>query len=193
MKGMTNALPVLIDASTLATKSDISDMESKTHANATFATKATVSQIQTAVGDCFNEVALGSDGKSLDFTAVDGQVNNVVLPNGGSGEWIKINSISEIDYNKIKIGSMIVISGVNLENNYRVDGMIGICCGNSAGRAVFYGTGALFLTNDPSTNLITYALITNAGVFAINIIAPNLSAETKVSNISSLATVMIQY
>ena len=95
MKGMTNALPVLIDASTLATKSDISDMETKTSANATFATKATVSQIQTAVGDCFNEVALGSDGKSLDFTAVDGQVNNVVLPSGGGRTWKSI-SLSDL-------------------------------------------------------------------------------------------------
>ena len=76
---------ISIDDTKVALKSDISDMETKTNANATFATKATVSQIQTAVGDCFNDVALGSDGKSLDFTAVDGQVNNVVLPSSGGG------------------------------------------------------------------------------------------------------------
>ena len=42
-------------------------------------------QMKTTIGDCFNAVALGSDGKSLDFTAVDGQVNNVALPS--SGDW----------------------------------------------------------------------------------------------------------
>ena len=120
MKGMTNALPVLIDASTLATKSDISDMETKTSANATFATKATVTQIQTAVGDCFNEVALGSDGKSLDFTAVDGQVNNIGLPSNG-GEW-KVSSktlddlvIRDADTYGFKITEEFIIEIIVLE------------------------------------------------------------------------------
>ena len=89
MKGMTNALPVLIDASTLATKSDISDMETKTNANATFATKTALTTLQNSVGDAFSQVAVGSDGKSLDFTALDGQVNNVVLPSSGdSDDWV---------------------------------------------------------------------------------------------------------
>ena len=89
MKGMTNALPVLIDASTLATKSDISDMETKTNANATFATKTALTNLQNSVGDAFSQVAVGSDGKSLDFTALDGQVNNIVLPSsGGSDDWV---------------------------------------------------------------------------------------------------------
>ena len=94
---------ISIDDTKVALKSDISDMETKTSANATFATKATVSQIQTAVGDCFNEVAIGSDGKSLDFTAVDGQVNNVVLPSSGSS----------IGFEKLTYGTPYVISGVD--------------------------------------------------------------------------------
>ena len=72
---------------TFAKKTDISDMETKTNANATFATKSTVTQIQNAVGDCFNAVGLGSDGKSLDFTAVDGQINNIAIPSSGGGDW----------------------------------------------------------------------------------------------------------
>ena len=77
-------------------------METKTNANATFATKSTVTQIQNAVGDCFNAVGLGSDGKSLDFTAVDGQVNNIAIPSsGGSGTKVTIytsqNNITSID------------------------------------------------------------------------------------------------
>ena len=87
---------------TFAKKTEISDMETKTNANATFATKSTVTQIQNAVGDCFNAVGLGSDGKSLDFTAVDGQVNNIAIPSsGGSGTKVTIytsqNNITSID------------------------------------------------------------------------------------------------
>ena len=33
-----------------------------------------------AIGDSFNSVALGSDGNSLEFTANDGQVNNIAIP-----------------------------------------------------------------------------------------------------------------
>ena len=112
MKGMTNALPVLIDASTLATKSDISDMETKTNANATFATKTALTTLQNSVGDAFSQVAVGSDGKSLDFTALDGQVNNVVLPDI-SNDWVDIVYDSDhpntnIDSSKIKIGTQII-------------------------------------------------------------------------------------
>jgi len=50
------------------------------------ATKQSVDTLQGQVGDAFSQVAIGADGKSLDFTALDGQVNNIVLPNnGGSG------------------------------------------------------------------------------------------------------------
>ena len=35
------------------------------------------------------DVALGSDGKSLDFTAVDGQVNNIVLPSSGTSSVVR--------------------------------------------------------------------------------------------------------
>ena len=104
---------ISIDDTKVALKSDISDMETKTNANATFATKTelatkadatTVTQIQTAVGDCFNDVALGSDGKSLDFTAVDGQVNNVALPSSDDWIFVDLNDetvTSAFDWNKI--------------------------------------------------------------------------------------------
>ena len=44
------------------------------------ATKQSVDTLQAQVGDAFTEVAIGGDGKSLDFTALDGQVNNILLP-----------------------------------------------------------------------------------------------------------------
>ena len=80
---------ISIDDAVVALKSDISDMETKTSANATFATKTALTTLQNSVGDAFSQVAVGSDGKSLDFTALDGQVNNVVLPSsGGSDDWV---------------------------------------------------------------------------------------------------------
>ena len=43
-------------------------------------------ELDKKIDGCFNAVGLGSDGKSLDFTAVDGQVNNIVIPSP-SDEW----------------------------------------------------------------------------------------------------------
>ena len=125
---------ISIDDTKVALKSDISDMETKTHANATFATKTelakkadatTVTQIQTAVGDCFNEVALGSDGKSLDFTAVDGQVNNIVLPSFSPYRYSVAESIDLLDstalsnfFNNFDTGYYVFIGNATMKFNY---------------------------------------------------------------------------
>ena len=74
MKGMTNALPVLIDASTLATKSDISDMETKTNANATFATKTALTTLQNATKVAVENFTIteSADKVTITTTAIDG-------------------------------------------------------------------------------------------------------------------------
>lgn len=87
---------ISIDDTVVALKSDISDMETKTFANATFetkvnanatyATKTELNTLQNSVGDAFSAVAIGADGKSLDFTALDGQVNNIAIPS--NNEWV---------------------------------------------------------------------------------------------------------
>ena len=72
---------ISIDDTVVALKSDISDMETKTNASATYATKIALNNLQNQVGDAFSAVTVGADGKSLDFTALDGQVNNIIVPN----------------------------------------------------------------------------------------------------------------
>lgn len=81
---ISDANAISVNSSVVAMKSDITDMETKTNANATFATKSTVTQLQTAVQDCFNEVSV--NGSNLEFTALDGQVNSVAIPSGGLEE-----------------------------------------------------------------------------------------------------------
>lgn len=56
------------------------------------ATKASVVALQNEVGDAFSQVAIGADGKSLDFTALDGQVNNIVLPSSGGSTWSQVTA-----------------------------------------------------------------------------------------------------
>lgn len=74
------------------------------------ATKQSVDTLQAQVGDAFSQVAIGADGKSLDFTALDGQVNNIALPSsGGSNEWISFSSINDINISNIKPGTQIAI------------------------------------------------------------------------------------
>ena len=68
-------------------------------------------ELDKKIDGCFNAVGLGSDGKSLDFTAVDGQVNNIAIPSS-SEEWTKISNLSDIDIAKIKVGSKILIGSI---------------------------------------------------------------------------------
>ena len=60
-------------------KASTADVAKKADKTALDATDAKVTQIQTAVGDCFNAAEITSDGK-LQLTAVDGQVNSLTLP-----------------------------------------------------------------------------------------------------------------
>lgn len=103
---------ISIDDTVVALKSDISDMETKTNANATFetkanatakyATKTALNNLQNSVGDAFTDVAIGADGKSLDFTALDGQVNNIEIPS--SDNWILWNGTNADDLMDLTIG-----------------------------------------------------------------------------------------
>lgn len=78
---------ISIDGAVVALKSDISDMETKTNANATFetkanatatyATKSALNTLQANVQDCFNDISF-NDG-SLSVTALDGQSNILAL------------------------------------------------------------------------------------------------------------------
>ena len=155
MKGMTNALPVLIDASTLATKSDISDMETKTNANATFATKTALTTLQNSVGDAFSQVAVGSDGKSLDFTALDGQVNNVVLPSSGGSNWESITT--NPDFTKIKIGTQMIIGSMGVDSGNNLSTCSMICVSKSDTKATFTINGYVTVSqSEPRPSTIEY-------------------------------------
>lgn len=82
---------ISIDETVVALKSDISDMETRSNANATFATKQALTNLQNSVGDAFSSVAIGADDKSLDFTALDGQINNIILPLNDVNTIVNIN------------------------------------------------------------------------------------------------------
>lgn len=146
---------------TFAKKTDISDMETKTNANATYATKSTVTQIQNAVGDCFNAVGLGSDGKSLDFTAVDGQVNNIAIPSsGGSFSNTSFTTFYDIDQSKLQIGSIIFFSYAQGGAPPKIDySFIGLCTSqNPISDYYIYGSGIYhdYDSSGTTTKIISY-------------------------------------
>jgi hypothetical protein len=79
----------------LAFKSDISDMETKTDASATYATKTElntkankdiVDDLSGDVDACFKGVSIS--GNTLTFVTVDSQNIPVELPGGGSGDYV---------------------------------------------------------------------------------------------------------
>lgn len=126
MKGMTNASPGVgqfaagklgtikggtADGSVQAQEDGTGTVvgwSGKADKSALDATDTKVTQIQAAVGDCFNEVALGSDGKSLDFTAVDGQVNNVVLPSATSDFKIYTGTLDSLFVNGVLTKTLLI-------------------------------------------------------------------------------------
>lgn len=93
---------ISIDDTVVALKSDISDMETKTNASATYATKIALNNLQNQVGDAFSAVTVGADGKSLDFTALDGQVNNIEIPT--TNEWVLWNGDNSDDLMDLTAG-----------------------------------------------------------------------------------------
>ena len=88
------------------------------------ATKSALDDLQAQVGDAFSQVAIGSDGKSLDFTALDGQVNNIVLPNNGSSEWTVV-TVDNIASFKWKVGDILQIDGINITDTLSMVKIIG--------------------------------------------------------------------
>lgn len=78
---------ISIDDTVVALKSDISDMETKTNANATFetktnasatyATKTALNTLQDSIQDCFNDISFNDE--NLSVTALDGQTNILAL------------------------------------------------------------------------------------------------------------------
>lgn len=87
------------------------------------ATKQSVDTLQAQVGDAFTEVAIGADGKSLDFTALDGQVNNIVLPSGG-GSWTQITNQNYLNFN-FKTGDAIFIQYITENHTVTFNSYIG--------------------------------------------------------------------
>lgn len=112
---------ISIDNTVVALKSDISDMETKTHTNATFetkanasatfATKAALNSLQKQVGFTYDAITPGDDGKSLDFTTVAGVVVNVPIP--GNNEWVvytqPISNLFEFSNKLIQIKKTFII------------------------------------------------------------------------------------
>ena len=68
---------ISIDDTIVALKSDITDMETKANATATYATKTALNKLQVNVQDCFNDISF-NDG-DLSVTALDGQSNILTL------------------------------------------------------------------------------------------------------------------
>jgi len=147
---------ISIDDTKVALKSDISDMETKTHANATFATKTALTTLQNSVGDAFSQVAVGSDGKSLDFTALDGQVNNVVLPSSGGCTIIDFDMTTS-DMNVINGDIFIIYKN---DNSLFLTGIF-TSTGNikeDAGPFALFGTG-FYTTSDTTFDSIKPLMI----------------------------------
>lgn len=143
-------------------KADTADVAKKADKTALDATDAKVTQIQTAVGDCFNAAEITSDGK-LQLTAVDGQVNALTLPNGG--EWTKISSLGSIDTSKLKIGSMIIASTLQEIGDTNPVNMCFIYSGKKNSTHFFVGSGYMYVEVQRVTTQVVSAYLNSSKFF----------------------------
>lgn len=84
-----------VSLNALAFTSDISDMETKTNASNTYATKTElntkadanlVNDLQSNIEMCYKDVSIS--GNTLTFVTIDDQDKNIELPGGGSGDYV---------------------------------------------------------------------------------------------------------
>ena len=127
------------------------------------ATKQSVDTLQAQVGDAFSQVAIGADGKSLDFTALDGQVNNIEIPtNGGSDNWVEIDlnnwpndfqptDIIKLEFKKLKLNMSFSSGNDWTDTIYSINSIDGI--GSNPNTVI--------LTLDDSVNPLNYLLSYN--------------------------------
>lgn len=73
---------ISVDTGVVATKTDISDMETKTDANGKFATKTEFNSLKGSVGDAIKPIDIveASNGLSVEMESLDGQKNSVLIP-----------------------------------------------------------------------------------------------------------------
>lgn len=86
---------ISVDDTVVALKSDISDMQTKTEAVATYATKTSVAQLQSAVGDAFNDVDFDDANGNITFTALDGQQTALTLSTSLIWEQISLSDMTD--------------------------------------------------------------------------------------------------
>lgn len=142
----------------------------KAEKSALDATDAKVTQIQTAVGDCFNAVDL--DGSTLKFTAVDGQENSLTLP---SDEWKSVSSFDVIPNDSTVL--QLVGIGLALEFPTTVQ-IIRFKSGNS-----FYYNGTIAQSKEQLDDSDYYGIIYN--ITNAKIYYKNLSWTSKTINVTA--------
>lgn len=108
---------ISVDDTVVALKSDIADMETKTNANSTFATKTALTTLQNSVKDCFSEVDYDSTTQKLSFTALDGQINDITL--SGGVRWVDGYQPGGLLY-KINLGFVKNLTLVSTSGNENV-------------------------------------------------------------------------
>ena len=76
-----------------------------------------ITNLQNATGDAFSQVAIGADYASFDFTALDGQVNNIKIPSNPifSEHFTAFSEPSNIFASmkaSIKVGNLVTVSSL---------------------------------------------------------------------------------
>ena len=165
---------------TFAKKTDISDMETKTNANATFATKTALSALQNAVKPAIASISITGKTDSVEVatTALDQATTSIaniptvtsstagiVTPamkaqwdagGGSGGSWEAFSSISGIFFNRISIGTQILITAI-AEEAPEPSSAYAICVSNNNNTANFAASGYC----SSSSNLILTQLSIN--------------------------------
>ena len=131
---------IAIDDTVVALKSDIADMETKTNASATYATKTALASTDKAVSECatgistnrnlinpcYDDVSISSN--VLTFTTVDGSTKNITIPSSGGGSEKTVITITDMDtlLSTVKLGDILVVPmNLSARSDYTSCGIYG--------------------------------------------------------------------
>lgn len=166
---------ISVDSTVVALKTDIQDMATKTEVAGTYATKASVAQLQASVGDAFDDVDFDSETGSLTFTAIDGQQNSLALTTELVWEAIAPADIAQQSSWHVGdqwVGGLLTFTGTSGITQLE---QISMLCVSAGSQASFIGTASSHQVGQTQLTSIRQLYIADGVITGVDILGTSVT------------------